>query len=159
MATPSLLDLTPLRPPTAQDRAQLVTAVNQRIAWQQQAALHMRQQVLMRQPTTASGIKITKGGRSSQTATAVKTLPALVALQYQIWSLQMGQQAPQKLTSPAEVLQLFRRDGIDGRLLILGEPGSGKTQTLLALASDLIRLARTSNDPVPVLMDLSGWKG
>ena len=45
-----------------------------------------------------------------------------------------------------------------GLLLILGEPGSGKTTTLLELASDLI--ARAKGDPkerVPIVLNLSSW--
>lgn len=45
-----------------------------------------------------------------------------------------------------------------GLLLILGEPGSGKTTTLLELAEELI--ARAKNDPrdrVPVVLNLSSW--
>jgi hypothetical protein len=155
MATSSLLDLTPLRPPTAYDRAQLITAIHQQVAWQQQTALHVLQQAKVKQRTT-----VAVGARQATTpAPAVRAGSSLVTLQYQIWSLQMGQQATQKLSSPAEVSKLFQRDGMDGRLLILGEPGSGKTQTLLTLANDLLKKARTSTAPVPVLLDLSSWRG
>ncbi|MBD2257640.1 hypothetical protein [Pseudanabaena sp. FACHB-2040] len=156
MATPSLLDLTPLRPPSAYDRALLITAVNQQIAWQQQTALHVLQQAKAKRRTT---VAVGSGRQSTAQATAVKSVPSLVTLQYQIWSLQMGKQATQKLSSPSEVVKLFQRDGMDGRLLILGEPGSGKTQTLLTLASDLLKKSRTSTAPVPVLLDLSSWRG
>ena len=46
-----------------------------------------------------------------------------------------------------------------GLLLILGEPGSGKTTSLLALASELIE--RAKDDPkerVPVVLNLSSWE-
>ena len=46
-----------------------------------------------------------------------------------------------------------------GLLLILGEPGSGKTTTLLELASDLI--GRAKGDPkerVPIVLNLSSWQ-
>lgn len=43
-------------------------------------------------------------------------------------------------------------------LLILGEPGTGKTTTLLELARDLIIRAKTdANQPIPVVFNLSSW--
>ena len=47
---------------------------------------------------------------------------------------------------------------MQGALLILGEPGSGKTTTLLELARDLIaRAEKDSTLPVPVVFNLSSW--
>ncbi len=46
----------------------------------------------------------------------------------------------------------------DRALLILGEPGSGKTMTLLALAEELIdRALHRPEEPIPVILDLSSW--
>ena len=46
----------------------------------------------------------------------------------------------------------------NGLLLILGEPGSGKTTTLLQLARDLIaEVDQTFTQPVPVILNLSTW--
>ena len=43
-------------------------------------------------------------------------------------------------------------------LLILGEPGSGKTFTMLELARELIpRLRMTPSQPIPVVFNLSTW--
>lgn len=56
------------------------------------------------------------------------------------------------------VTQVFYQMGEGRTLLILGEPGSGKTITLLRLARDLI--ARTEQDmsqPIPVVLNLSSW--
>ena len=50
------------------------------------------------------------------------------------------------------------RDDIKGRLLILGEPGSGKTNELLAVAKALLQEAKQSvNFPIPVIFELSEW--
>src|SRR5262249_31165647 len=44
------------------------------------------------------------------------------------------------------------------RLLVLGEPGSGKTKTLLELARDLIVEAEgDESKPVPVVLNLATW--
>jgi eukaryotic-like serine/threonine-protein kinase len=46
----------------------------------------------------------------------------------------------------------------NGLILILGEPGSGKTTTLLQLARDLIaEVDQTFTQPVPVILNLSTW--
>ena len=54
--------------------------------------------------------------------------------------------------------KVFEQMGTGRTLLILGEPGAGKTITLLKLAEDLI--ARTESDlrqPIPVVFNLSSW--
>ena len=55
-------------------------------------------------------------------------------------------------------IDIFEEIGAGRTLLILGEPGAGKTVTLLKLAESLI--ARTENDlsqSLPVVMNLSSW--
>ncbi|MCA9911056.1 MAG: NACHT domain-containing protein, partial [Anaerolineae bacterium] len=60
------------------------------------------------------------------------------------------------LPDSAAILQTFRDLG--RRLVILGEPGSGKTVTLLQLAQELIGEARTDDSrPVPIVLALSSW--
>jgi hypothetical protein len=66
-------------------------------------------------------------------------------------------------TDKAEMLPSDRKMGavfndVDGFLLILGEPGSGKTTTMLELARDLLEPGEDDSDaPVPVVFNLSSW--
>lgn len=54
--------------------------------------------------------------------------------------------------------ELFEHPDIHGRLLILGEPGAGKTTELLALAKDLLQQAQQGDDhPIPIIFELSAW--
>ncbi len=60
------------------------------------------------------------------------------------------------LRSTDDILAIFDDD--HGRLLILGEPGSGKTITLLNLANLLIYRARADSEyPLPVVFNLASW--
>jgi hypothetical protein len=60
-------------------------------------------------------------------------------------------------TVKAKIVDVFNQAG--GELLILGEPGSGKTLILLKLAYDLATLAEQERDdsPIPVVFNLSSW--
>lgn len=64
----------------------------------------------------------------------------------------------QALPQGTDATKVFDHMTVGRTLLILGEPGSGKTITLLKLAQDL--LARTETDlrqPIPVVLNLSSW--
>lgn len=56
----------------------------------------------------------------------------------------------------ASIVDIF--NSINGRLLILGEPGSGKTTELLLLTERLIYSAEMSvEEPIPIIFELSSW--
>lgn len=64
----------------------------------------------------------------------------------------------QKLSQSTKVIDLFLQMGTGRSLLILGEPGSGKTTTLLETTRDLIRVAQQNiHQPIPVVFNLSTW--
>jgi serine/threonine protein kinase len=68
------------------------------------------------------------------------------------------EQARQPLQKNLKIFDLFQQMGIGGSLLILGQPGAGKTISLLELASDLITGAEQDiNQPIPVVFNLSAW--
>jgi eukaryotic-like serine/threonine-protein kinase len=71
-------------------------------------------------------------------------------------TLQMPDHENRPLPPGTKIMQVF--DDLNRALLILGEPGSGKTTMLLELARDTI--ARAEQDPmqpIPVVFNLSSW--
>jgi hypothetical protein len=73
--------------------------------------------------------------------------------------IKIGALPSQPLPSGTEILEVFERSDISGRLLILGDPGAGKTTTLLDLAKGLVeRAIDDSVAPIPVIFALSTWK-
>lgn len=66
--------------------------------------------------------------------------------------------SPQPLPDGTKIIDIFDQIGIGRTLLILGEPGSGKTTTLLELTHDLIaRAEKDVNLLIPVVFHLSFW--
>ncbi|NJR66868.1 MAG: hypothetical protein HC772_18680 [Leptolyngbyaceae cyanobacterium CRU_2_3] len=73
--------------------------------------------------------------------------------------IKIGTRPAEPLPADVTILQVFDRPEINGKLLILGNPGSGKTTTLLDLAQGLIdRATAQPSFPMPVLFNLSSWK-
>jgi eukaryotic-like serine/threonine-protein kinase len=76
------------------------------------------------------------------------------------WSLELkNHDQPSKLLPEStSIMEQFDQLRTGGTLLILGDPGSGKTLTLLELARDLItRAEKESDQPIPVVLNLSSW--
>ena len=73
-------------------------------------------------------------------------------------SVQESNQPPRNLPPQTSIVQVY--DQANGRLLILGEPGAGKTILLLELARDLLdRADADETSPLPVVFHLSSWAG
>ncbi|MEM9540208.1 MAG: signal peptidase I [Cyanobacteria bacterium P01_E01_bin.42] len=73
----------------------------------------------------------------------------------EVEDLPTGRRSP--LAANKTILEVF--EDAKRRLLILGEPGSGKTTELLQLAKDLSEKAEDSRSPIPVIFELSAWRG
>lgn len=74
--------------------------------------------------------------------------------------IKIGLKDSEPVSKNIQVVDLFNRNDINGKLLILGEPGSGKTTTVLKLANALInsKVESHPNYPIPVLFSLVSWK-
>jgi DNA polymerase III delta prime subunit len=67
---------------------------------------------------------------------------------------------PELLPEGTRVTALFDQLGEGRTLLILGEPGAGKTTALLKVARDLVTRAEQGiDDRIPVVFNLSSWMG
>lgn len=73
-------------------------------------------------------------------------------------SLESGTNQRRPLPESTKIIDVYNRLGAGCTLLLLGEPGAGKTTTLLTLAKTLISSAQTDvNQLIPVVLNLSAW--
>ncbi|MFG6096003.1 protein kinase [Leptothoe sp. ISB3NOV94-8A] len=82
--------------------------------------------------------------------------PDAISLPWQITYATPGQ-SPQPLPAGTQVSHVFDAIGEGRTLLILGEPGAGKTTTLLSLARKLLDRAE-EQQRLPVIFNLSSWR-
>ncbi len=76
------------------------------------------------------------------------------------WDMQVQMPDRENRTLPAGTSMMEVFDEMNGAILILGEPGSGKTTMLLELARECIaRAQQDDNQPIPVVFNLSSWDG
>ena len=76
------------------------------------------------------------------------------------WSAAIVQQSQPivSLDAGSRIIDVFDHSKIDRKLLVLGEPGAGKTTMMLELAEALLERAMLDKaEPIPVLLNLSSW--
>jgi DNA polymerase III delta prime subunit len=74
-------------------------------------------------------------------------------------SVKIGIRVIEQIENGTSILNVFQREDVAGRLLILGKPGAGKTTTYLELANELLDIAESDlKQPIPILFNLSLWK-
>jgi energy-coupling factor transporter ATP-binding protein EcfA2 len=74
--------------------------------------------------------------------------------------VKIGHKPAERLADQVTLADVFFREEMGGKLLILGAPGSGKTTVLLDLAVALLSHAMaTPSYPIPVILNLSSWQG
>jgi DNA polymerase III delta prime subunit len=77
------------------------------------------------------------------------------------WSSYFYQENHQSipLTPDLNIEDIFDNPDLRRRLLILGDPGSGKTTMMLELAEKLLKRAFSDPEqPIPVILNLASWK-
>ncbi|NER83320.1 MAG: hypothetical protein F6K42_27965 [Leptolyngbya sp. SIO1D8] len=76
-----------------------------------------------------------------------------------VFRLMNAPEASETLEPAQRLLTVLERSDVQGKLLILGEPGSGKTTELVTLAYDLLaQVEQDEREPIPIIFELSAWR-
>ncbi|VXD11614.1 conserved hypothetical protein [Planktothrix serta PCC 8927] len=118
--------------------------------------LQNRQKLLLQIQNEVKQYRLQSLHRAVLTYLAQETPPLKMRRTWDV-ELKVSHHPSVRLTADTGIIQVF--DRLNGRLLILGSPGSGKTTTLVGLAKVLVGRARTdAEEPLPVLLNLLTWK-
>ncbi|MBD2184658.1 hypothetical protein H6S82_05975 [Planktothrix sp. FACHB-1355] len=140
---------------TPSPRKQLLEAVRDEVAQRLEVSLHNQKMIDLATRELPHHV-----GASSISAVNPdkRQLINWIELPAKLMSQFLGKADNGQDVHPADetIIDVFKRK--EGKLLILGEPGAGKTTTLLDLAKDLCAEA-TENEkqPIPILFDLFSW--
>lgn len=92
-------------------------------------------------------------------ALGIEERPDAIASPWNL-ALETRSQPARTLPSGTPIISVFDQIGSGRSLLILGEPGAGKTTTLLQLTRELLRRAEQDDGQlIPVVLNLSSWSG
>lgn len=85
--------------------------------------------------------------------------PSLVSRPWDV-DMKAGPEKDRLIAPETALADLFRQPEMGGRLLILGEPGAGKSTTQLTLAQSLLKkeVSEDVDYPMPVLLNLATWQ-
>jgi len=73
--------------------------------------------------------------------------------------IKIGNNFVEPIPKSRNIIEVFFQTEVNGKLLILGNPGGGKTMTMWELANQLCdRAEQLASFPIPVLLNLSMWK-
>ncbi len=121
-----------------------------------QIQLDNRQKLLLQVQNEVRQYRLQSLHRAVLTYLAQETPPLKMRRTWDV-ELKVSHHPSVRLTNDTGIIQVF--DRLNGRLLILGATGSGKTTTLIGLTKVLVSRAQNDvEEPMPVLLDLSTWK-
>ncbi|PZO10782.1 MAG: hypothetical protein DCF25_20155 [Leptolyngbya foveolarum] len=100
-------------------------------------------------------------GRQKDTLVKIPPSPLQTLQNFVQRKVSLNQAGKEKKLVPSaeSTYSLFYRHDVGKRLLIIGEPGAGKTTELLAVTQQLVEEAiKDESKPIPLIFELSSWQ-